>query len=171
MNDPQEILDLLEKPVDIQKLIKELTFFLDEFEEANRRQPRLFLEAGKYLTGAVLQKAQAENRLETLIAEEGLKLRAKKVAGEKGYTDKGIADLVNANLDIRKAKKRFAVARAMEVWAKQLLEAYNHRLQVLSNITKIRTGEMATELRAVKEKAAIDDMARRADKVRKSYED
>ena len=67
---------------------------------------------------------------------------------------------MNANLDIRKAKKRFAAARAMEVWAKQLLEAYNHRLQVLSNITKIRTGEMATELRAVKEKAAIDDMAR-----------
>jgi hypothetical protein len=171
MNDSREVLDLLQKPVDIQKLIKEIMFDLDNFEEANRRQPRLFLESGKYLTGAVLQKARAENRLESLIAEKGLEIREQKTNGKKGFTDKGVADLVNADPFIRKAKRNYAVARAMEVWAKQLLEAYNHRLQVLSNITKIRTGEMATELRAVKERAAVDDIARKAEKVRKKYED
>ncbi len=109
--------------------------------------------------------------MEAMVAEEGLRLRRLKEDGKKGPTDKAVADMVNANKDIRKSKNAFALAKSAEVWSKQLLEAYNHRLQVLSNITRIRTGEMATELRAVKERAAVDDMERRADKVRRSMED
>lgn len=171
MNDAREILELLERPVDVRRLMKELAFDLDGFEEANRRQPRLFLEAGRYLTAAVLNKARAENRLESLKAEEGLRLRGKKTDGKKSLTEKAIEDVVNTNPQISKSKQTYYLAKAAEVWAKQLLEAYNHRLQVLSNITRIRTGEMATELRAVKEKAAVDDMRERAEKVRRSMED
>ena len=171
MIDSKEVLELLDKPVDVRRLIKELAFDLENFEEANRMQPRLFLEAGRYLTSAVLQKSKTENKLETMIAETGLKLRREKIKGKNSLTDKGIIDMVNGNPEVATLKNRFAITKAMEVWAKQLLEAYNHRLTVLSNITRIRTGEMATQLREVKEKAAVDDMRRRADKVRRSMED
>ncbi len=172
MNDAREILELLERPVDVRKLMKELSFDLDALEDANRRQSRLFLEAGRYLTGCVLQKARAENQLETTVAETGLKLRAEKMEStKKGLTEKAIEDVVNTSKEVRRCKQTFAMAKAAETWGKQLLEAYNHRLQVLGNLTKIRTGEMATSLRAVKEKAVVDDMERRADKVRRSFED
>ena len=161
MNQIQEVLEWLEKPVDIRQLVRELAFSLDDFEDANRRQPRLFLEAGKYLTGAVLQKSRAETQLETEVAKTGLRLRELKKS-----TDKGIADMVNADEAVLKLKKKVSVANANAVWAKQLLAAYDQRLTVLSNITKIRTGEMATELRAVKERSAIDEMRRTVDRIR-----
>jgi hypothetical protein len=167
MNQIQEVLEWLEKPVDIKRLVRELAFSLEDFEEANRLQPRLFLEAGRYLTGAVLQKSRAETQLETQIAKEGLTLRELKASGKRGtITDKGIADMVNSNDDVLKLKRKVSVANANEVWAKQLLKAYDQRLTVLSNITKIRTGEMATELRAVKERSAISEMRRTVDRIR-----
>jgi hypothetical protein len=53
------------------------------------------------------------------------------------------------------------------VWAKQLEKAYDYRQTALSNITKIRAGEMATDLRSVKEKAAVDVVRRQAEKIRR----
>lgn len=168
MNKPEEILELLDKEVNVRLLMKELTFDLDGFEQANLRQPRLYLEAGRYLTWAVLQRIRSENSLETSVADKGLELRN----GKNGkLTEKAVADLVNTDEDIIKSKKRFAVMKATEVWAKQLLEAYGHRLQVLNNITKIRSGEMSVELRKVKEKAAVDEMSRAADRVRRKFDD
>ena len=163
MNTTQEVLEQLERPVDVGKLIKKLTFDLDNFEQANLEQPRLSLEAGRYFTWAVLEKAKAEFRLELEEANLGSSIRSD---GAK-RTEKSIADSIVLSPSIREKKKLLRLAKASEVYAKQLLEAFQQRLQVLNNITKLRASETATELRAMKEKAAVEEMSRKADRIRR----
>lgn len=157
MNDPKEILRWLETPVNLKRLVDKLSFDLDGFESANLEQPSLNLEAGRYLTQAVLGKARAELKLEIGMADLAQAIRDN--APEK-MTEKAVAErlaLAKEGIDL---KRKAYLAKTTETWAKQLLEAYNQRLQVLSNITKIRTGEIASNLRAVKEEAAVRSMDR-----------
>lgn len=172
MNKTVEILEQLETPVDIQRLVKKLSFDLENFEQANSEQPRLYLEAGRYMTLAVLRKARAEIALETKQAEYGVTLREKKTAlGGKGITDKAVLSIIDTSEEIIKLKRKASLTKAMEVWAKQLVEAYNHRLQVLNNITKIRSAETSSNIRSVKEQSAVDSLRRKAEEVRKRRDD
>lgn len=166
MNSTKEILQQLETPVDVERLIEKISFDLDNFEQANVEQPRLYLEAGRYLTWAVLEKARAEVKLETREAELWVKL---KDSPEK-QTDKSIIANVAANREIVKLKQRLYLAKASEVWAKQLVEGYNHRQQVLNNITKIRTAETSNALRVVKEKAQVSMVKQEAERMRRKYD-
>lgn len=170
MNDPSEVLRWLEAPVSLKSLVSKLSFDLDGFEMANLEQPKLSLEAGRYRTKAVLEKARAELRLEVGEAEIAQRLREK---SSVKLTEKALAERLAQEEEVIKLKKRAYMAKVMDEWAKQLLEAYNQRLQVLNNITKIRTGEIASNLRAVKEEAAVKQMnsvRREAEKVRKRVE-
>jgi len=162
MNNTEEILELLDKPVDVERLIEKLSFDLDNFEQANLEQPRLYLEAGRYLTWAVLEKARAEVRQESREAELWVKL---KQSPEK-QTDKSLQANIAASREILKLKQRVYLAKASEVWAKQLVESYNHRQQVLNNITKIRTAETSNALRIVKEKAVMSTVRQEAERMR-----
>src|SRR5580765_4874402 len=158
MNDPKEILRWLENPVNVKRLVTKLSFDLDGFEMANLEQPSLNLEAGRYLTQAVLEKVRAELKLEVGTAEIAQNIRDR-YEGSK-LTEKALAERLALDKEGITLKRNAYLAKTTEVWAKQLLEAYNQRLQVLSNITKIRTGEMATNLRVVKEEAAVRQMSR-----------
>jgi hypothetical protein len=168
-NTTNEILALVEREVNVKRLVDKLSFDLENFEQANLEQPKLYLEAGRYRTWAVLEKGRAEVRLETGMAKYGLELRERK--SDRGLTEKAIAEMVASSKDIVKLKQRVYMAKATDEWARQLLEAYNQRLEVLKNITKIRSGEMATELRSVKEKAAVDTMRRTQERARRELED
>ena len=163
MNDVKEIVELLDEGVDLKKLLEEVSFDLDNFEQANLMQPRLYLQAAKYYTWAVLQKGRTDFALEVRSAELALQLREKL---EK-VTETRIAQELTTDKEIQTLRKKVYLAKTADVWAKQLLEVYSHRLQVLGNITKIRTGEMSNELRSMKEKAAVKELRTRTEKLRR----
>ena len=163
MNNTKEVLEIIKEGVDLEKLMDEVSFDLDTFEQANLQQPRLYLEAGKYRTWSVLKKVRADFQLEIKTAEIALELRNKLDKPTEGRINQELS----TNEDVQQLRKSAYMAKVADEWAKQLLEVYAHRLQVLNNITKIRTGEMATELRAIKEKAAVDDLRKEANKVRR----
>ncbi len=172
MNKTSEILEQLEKPVDVKRLMDKLSFALDNFEQANAEQPRLYLEAGRYCTMAVLRKARAEIRLETTQAEYGVRLRQKKQElGSKSITDKAVQSVIDSSEEIIQLKTKSAMSKSMEVWAKQLVEAYNHRLQVLNNITKIRSAETSSNIRTAKEEAEVKQIRQKAREVRRRLEE
>lgn len=167
MNNTKEILEQLETPVDVKRLIDRLPFDLDNLEQANVENPRLFLEAARYQTWAVLEKGRADVKLETKEAELYVDFKDRKVEKQ---TDKELVAKVASAPDVIKLKQRVYLAKASEVWAKQLVEAYNHRQQVLNNITKIRTAEVSNALRAVKEKAAMSTVRQEAERMRRRYD-
>lgn len=161
-----EITELLAAPIDVRRLVSKLAFNLDNFEQANMEQPRLYLEAGRYRTKAALDKARAELQLEVTMAETGAQWRERPTSG-KAMTEKAIADKITLNKEVIKLRQRAYMAKVTEEWAKQLLEAYSQRLMVLGIIGKVRSSEIASELRAVKEQAAIQVVRREAEKVRR----
>lgn len=169
MNETKDIVQQLEKPVDVKLLIDKLSFDADDFDQANLEQPKLRLEAGRYRTWAVLEKARSEFRVEIVEAELGIELRDGKE--EKKLTEKAIQQNVVVSKDYRQARRMAYLAKATEEWAKQLTEAYDQRLMVLNNIVKIRTGEMASNLRSVKEKAAVDVMMKKAERLRRNLDE
>lgn len=165
MNSTKDILKTLETPVDVGALIESLPFDLDNFEQVNREQPGLYLEASRFLTWAVLEKGRADVKLETREAEIGLDLRK----GEK-VTDKAVLAQVAADPEIVKLKQKVYLAKASEVWAKQLVETFNHRQQAINNITRIRTAETTNALRSVKERAEVLTVRREAERMRQKYD-
>jgi hypothetical protein len=169
--DHHEILEILRRPVDVRRLMSRLAFDTDNFEQANMEQPRLSLEAGRYRTQAALDRARLELQLETKQAELGVQLRRRGEGAKKAPTDKSIQSRVILDPEVQRLRKRLYLAEASEVWAKQLAEAYQYqRLAVLKVIGDIRASEIASELRSVKERAAVDVVHRAAQKVRERYD-
>ncbi len=169
--DPKEVLELLRRPVDLRRLMQRLPFDLDNFDQANMEQPRLSLEAGRYRTQAALLKARIELQLQTKEAELGVQLRRRGEGAKKAPTDKSIQSKVVLDPEVQALRRRLYLAEATEIWAKQLAEAYQYqRLAVLKIIGEIRASEFASELRTVKERAAVDVVRRSAEKVRQQYD-
>lgn len=169
--DPKEILEILRAPVDVRRLINRLAFDLDNFDRANMEQPRLSLEAGRYRTQAALLRARVELQLETKQAELGVQLRRRGEGAKKAPTDKAITSKVVLDPEVQALRKRLYLAEATEIWSKQLAEAYQYqRLAVLKVIGEIRASELASELRTVKEKGALDIVRRAAEKARSRFE-
>lgn len=169
--DPKEVLEILRAPVNVQRLVDRLAFDADNFERANLEQPRLSLEAGRYRTQTALLRARTELQLETKQAELGVQLRRRAEGAKKAPTDKSVQSKVILDPEVQALRKRLYLAEATEVWAKQLAEAYQYqRLAVLKIIGDIRASEIASELRTVKERAAVDGVRRAAEKVRSRFD-
>lgn len=170
MNPLNEILEFVEKPVDVRRLIERLSFDLDNFEDEGRKQPRLYLEAGRYHTQIVLRRARLELQTEALEAELGIGYKKTVSTDKKPLTDKGVANRVQINPERLKAREKLALAEATEVWSKQLLEAYRQREQMLKMVGGMRQSEISSELRAAKEKGIVDQMNKRAKRVRDEFD-
>lgn len=169
--DPKEILEILRAPVNVRRLIDRLAFDADNFERANLEQPRLSLEAGRYRTQAALLRARLELQLETQEAALGVQLRRKGEGAKRAPTEKAVSSKIILNPEIQSLRKRLYLAETTEIWSKQLAEAYQYqRLAVLKIIGDVRASEIASELRTVKEKGALDIVRRAAEKMRSRFE-
>lgn len=171
MNPTNEILEFVQKPVEVRGLMKRLSFDLDNFELEGKQQARLYLEAGRYHTQAVLRRARLELRTEALEADLGIQYKSKVTKDKKPLTDKAVSNRVQTNPDRIAAREKLALAEATEVWSKQLLEAFRQREQMLKMVGGMRQSEISSELRSVKEKGIVDQMAKKAKRVRDEYEE
>lgn len=162
------ILEQVDVEIDVEKLIRKLPFDVDNFESAAMEQPTLYLQAGRYRAKCLLNRARVELAMDTAKASASLALR--KPQDEKKPTEKAIENRVLTSSDVVTLRKKFYIAQTAEEWSRQLVEAYRQRLLVLKIVGDSRNSEISAELRAVKNRSAVDAVRREADKVRKSYE-
>ena len=70
-----DLIEILQSPVDIKRLIKKLKFSSDDLENAAEIQPSLRLEAGKFRAQIGLKEANARRRLNRIVGKKSLRLR------------------------------------------------------------------------------------------------
>lgn len=162
----------LDEPVNVLKLIDELSFDPDDVEQASVDQPKLYIEAGKWRVQQMRKRSKALANLEVVTAEAGLKERRKKSSQPRGerLTDAAIKDMVQLDKRVRKARMRTERAFAREEFGKILLTAFAQRQSATQVIAKVRASEMSNDLRKTKSNMARDEMSKRARKVRERYD-
>lgn len=162
-----EILSYIDRPVDLLKLVKNLTISEDNLEREARIQPKYYLEASRYKVQCMWQKQRLMAKFESLKAEKGLKLRKMKFGkGDGRVTEKEIESRVIADEEVKKLRIRLERAFQLLEFAQQLVEAYRQRQSVLKVLSDIRNAEIANEIRSVREGMARKEMEKMSSKAR-----
>lgn len=159
--------DILFQPVNLQKLVDSLEFDPDELEEAARRQPKLFLEAGRYRTLKLRRRLRAEIKLDLVQAEAALRFRERK--REEKTTEGEIKNKVANHSLVRKWQRKVQQSLVQEKYSEMLLDAYKHRKDMVIVLGKLRNDEISAEVRAIKERMAQGEMHKLKEKVRKRF--
>lgn len=162
---------ILEAPVNLTRLIRKLQIDEDNLEQAALEQPGLLLEASRYRAKKMRRRAMAFMEAENNRAQTGLGIRARKFEGEKGITEKAVADKTLLSGAVKKTKMKLEEAYVAEEWAKSLVTAYMHRLSVLKILAEIRNTDLNSEIRHAKSQMAVDSMRKNADRIREQYEE
>lgn len=160
----------LDKPTNLMLLVRRLSWDEDEFEEAVREQPSLYLEASRYRALKARRLKRAEFSLSTTTAETKTKLRTKRdKGGRKLLTEPATAETATIDPAVVVARKKLDEAYVQDELAKSLMEAYRQRGQMLKIVADIRASEVASEIRNVRENLARDDMRNLSDRVRSQF--
>ena len=157
----------LNQPTNLRKLVDKLEWDEDAFEDAVREQPRLYLEASRYRALKARRQARAKFALTNTVAEKKLILRGRKDrAGRKQLTESAVTESAALTEDVKDAQKNLDDAYVQEELAKAIMEAYRQRGQMLKIIADIRSSEVASEIRSVRENLARDEMHKLSDRTR-----
>jgi len=159
--------EFLNQPTNLRRLVGSLEWDEDAFEDAVREQPKLYLEASRYRAVKARRKARAEFGLAQATAEKKLVLRSKRdKAGRKMLTEPAIAEGAVLSPEYVIARRALDDAYVGEELAKAIMEAYRQRGQMLKIIADIRTSEVASEIRNVRENLARDEFHKLSDRTR-----
>jgi hypothetical protein len=163
-----DLLKALTKPVDVRRLIDKLSFDMDGLEEASMDQPKLRLRAGRLQVQMMLRKAQLKRQLAALIGKKSIRIRHKH---GNNYTATAIKNELGYDHDVHKAQRQLDEAEALEEYAKDLTESYGERSKTIFNLIKLRVSEVGSELRSVKGQAEVDELRKKARKMRDRFEE
>jgi hypothetical protein len=158
-----ELLKALSKPVDVRRLIDKLSFDLDGLEEASMDQPKLRLKAGRLQVQMMLRKSQLKRHLAALIGKKSIHIRRKH---GNSYTATAIKNELGYDRDVRHAQRQLDEAEALEEYAKDLTESFKERSMAILNLRSLRVSEIGSELRSVKGHAEVDELRKKAHKMR-----
>lgn len=161
----REIVEMLERPVNVKRLVDRLYFNADDLETAALKQPTLYLEAGRFRAQSSLELARLKRKLAKTIGIKGLKIRHER----KGLTETAIKSRLSTSQTIQDLQTRVDNAEVYEEFSKQLTEAYKERLMVLAVLSRLRASEISSEIRKVRNAETVDAMSKRANKVRKHF--
>lgn len=167
MHSDRDLLKALSKPVDVRKLIDKLAFDLDGLEEASMEQPKLRLRAGRLQVQMMLRKAQLKRQLAAVTGKKSIHIRKKH---GNSYTATAIKNELGYDSEVHYAQRKLDEAEALEEYAKDLTEAFGERSKTLFNLVKLRVSEMGSELRQVKGQAEVDELRKKAHKMRDRME-
>jgi hypothetical protein len=163
----RDLLKALSKPVDVCRLIDKLSFNLDGLEEASMDQPRLRLKAGRLQVQMLLKKAQIKRELAALIGRKSIHIRHKH---GNNYTATAIKNELGYDREVKHLQRKLDEAEALEQYAKDLTEAFKERSMCLLSLTRLRTSETGSELRAVKGQSEVSEQRKRAHRMRDRFE-
>lgn len=166
-NVDQELIELLQSPVDVKRLVRKLEFSLDDLEGAAEIQPRLRLEAGRFRAQIGLKAANAKRRLARVIGKKSLRLRR---SGDY-KTEGAVKNKLSLDGKVQKYQKEFDTLEVYSEFSHDLMEAYKERSMAVSVLTRLRASEMSSQIAAVKGEEEVEALRKKARHVRDHYND
>jgi hypothetical protein len=163
----RELVELLEREVDVKHLVDKLFFNIDDLEGAAIKQPKYYLEAGRFRSQAILRVSTLKRRLARINGEASLKIKHNRT----GMTATELKYEVTSSRKVQEIQKKLDMAEGYYEFASQLTEAYKERLMVIGILSKIRVSEMSSELRHVQNEETVNAMRHRAKKARDHFEE
>ena len=162
----QELVELLEHPVDVKRLVDRLFFSADDLETAALKQPKLFLETGKFRAQSALRVAKLKRRLGRVSAEAAIKVRSK---GDK-TTESAVKNSLAMNHKVQHAQRLLDQAEVYDDFSKQLSEAYKERIMVIAILARLKAAEVNSHLREAQSEETISRMSKKARAVRNRFD-
>jgi len=155
---------------DLALLIKNLEFAEEEVASAATSQAKFFIEASRYSVSKMRELMRADAALTEARAECAIEIRNQGVQPNgKPVTDSYIAEQIDLNPDVAKAKAEADMARAANEFARLLLEAYRMRSSAIKVLAEILGAEAASDARAQREELALAAHRQVAGDVRRKY--
>lgn len=161
----RRVVEMLEKPVDVKKLVDRLFFAIDNLEEAAILQPKYYLESGRFKAQTALQLASYKRKYSRLLGKKSLRIRKK----ESGLKEGEVKAYLSVDPELQALQKKIDQADVYEDFAKQLVEAYKERLMVLAVLARLRASEINSELRQVKSEDDVRRLRKRAEKTQAAF--
>lgn len=160
----REVVELLERDVNVRRLVDKLFFDADNLELAALKQPKLYLEAGKFRAQSALRLSTLRRKLARKMGELAISYRKR-----KGGKETSIKNAVSQDREVQHYQKQVDEAEVYDEFAKQLVEAYKERLMVIAILTKLKVSEMSSQLRLMQSEDTVKAMRKRAHKTRKAF--
>lgn len=161
----RDIVEMLERPVDVKRLVDKLFFRADDLETAALKQPTLYLESGRFRAQSTLEFKRLKRKLETEVGIRSLKIRQQSDVKTEG----AVKSRLSKSHTIKSLQERVDKAEVYEEFAKQLTESYKERLMVLAILSRLKASEISSEIRKVRNAETVDSMRKRANNVRKHF--
>lgn len=159
--------NVLDEPVDLQQLIKDLDFTEENLTGAVLVQGRLFVTASRYYVRKMRSRMAVEMEYDRKKSELGQFYRQKeqerrKKFGLKGkeMTESQLKEKVLLTPTIQLLKQKLDKAELYEEYAKQLLEAYRWRGTACKILAGVLTDEARSDLRVLTDRKARERLDR-----------
>ena len=153
-----DLIELLQSPVDVKRLVRKLKFSIDDLESAAEEQPRLRLEAGKFKAQMGLNKASSKRKLARIVGKKSLKLRR---SGEY-KTEGAVKNKLALDSKVQRYQKAFDDYEVYSEFADDLMQAYTERSMAVNILTRLRSSEINSNIAAVKGDEEVEKMRHRA---------
>lgn len=138
---------LLEKEIDIDKLIRRLSYSDEQVTEAARKQGILFLDAAIFRTQLMKRRQRIEAKLKELRSTLASTVRDRLTDSGQRVTDKAVEEVINKNVRVNKLESKLASYIRYEEGAKLLLEAYRMRSASFKTVTDMLGAEIYLQRR------------------------
>jgi hypothetical protein len=150
-----DILDIVDAPVKLQRLIRKLDFSEEDVEHAAMEQPTLAYEAARFRVQKMKERVQAEILFESKVSRYQARFREKKGDnGKRELTEGAVKDRVARLPVIRRLRRKYEMLMIAEEFAKSMTFLYNQRLNCIELIVSVRRHEGSADFRKVVEAQA-----------------
>lgn len=161
-----ELLLFINKPVDLKRLVRKVTFDLDDLERAAQQQQDLRLEAGRFKAQAALLVANRKRRLLKVVGRKSLKIRHR----EDKVTESSIKNSLSLDSKVQSLQKKYDNAEVYYEAASQVVEVFKERAMMLSILTRLRASEISSNVASVQGKSKLKDMKKRARRAANAFD-
>lgn len=170
--------DILNERVDIKVLLDSLDFTDETIGHAALDQGKLFSRVAQYYIQAMRNRICAETALDARKADRGHFFRqrdserrqaSKTAASQKQMTEGRLSELIKLSPSVKKLQDEYDRWVVVEEWAKQMIEAYRQRAQMIKAVAGILGEEAVSDLRIFKENRAKERLRKTRATLAKKY--
>jgi hypothetical protein len=161
------LIELLQSPVDVKRLVRKLKFSVDALEKAAEEQPSLRLEAGKFRAQIALDMQSAKRKLLRVIGKKSLSLRK---SGDY-KTEGAVKNKLSLDSKVQRLQKEYDTLEVYNTFTKDIMEAYTERSMAVNVLTKLRSSEVSSHLASIKGDSVVEELSKKAKHIRDTYDE
>lgn len=156
-----------EMKVDLRDLIKNMDFTEETLVDAMLNQAGLLLQASYYRVDKMRARMKTEARLSETTTRIALNIRSENA--EVKITEANVRELTEANSEVQTANRIYNEAKAMEEWAKLIIDSYQMRGSMAKALVQLLGAEAAMESGFIRAEMERLGLGRLKDAVRKRF--